>query len=133
MSLLSDLAVYLEGQGQVLGASGYALALNYFPETPNKVVGVFDTGGGEADGDGVSADDYDTVTFQVRVRGEPWTHEATRAKMESLFRLLDDSSPTSGWIFAFPTQSTPLPLGLDNNNRPQYACNFTAMRKRTTT
>jgi len=127
MALLDDIGTKLTSAGVVGGATGWSLAKAFEPPTPNKVVTLYETGGGPPDQtDGTK---YDLPTFQARVRGDEFGYEAARTKMEAVFDALNDAT-ISGYVFVFALDSGPLSLGHDGATRPLLTLNFTTMKQR---
>jgi len=126
-ALLDDIGTALTTASVVGGATGWALAKAFEPPTPNRVVSVYETGGGEPDQtDGTK---YDSPTFQVRVRGDEFGYSDARDKMDDVFAALNDAT-ISGYVYVFARQSGPIPLGHDGNTRPLMTLNFQALRER---
>lgn len=127
MALLDDLIAHLEAEGVVGGSTGWTAYASYLPDTPNRVIAVFETGGGEPDQtDGTP---YDLPTFQVRGRAGPHEYALLRDKMQDVFEALNNATP-AGFVYIFATTSGPLDLGRDTNERPHLSWNFRCMRQR---
>lgn len=135
--LITDVLSYLEDQGLIGGATGWTGAAGYLPPSPDQIIAVFETPGLEPETapGGSSETEYDLPGFQVRGRGSVFGYAALRDKMGAVFRALHDSdlAPASGdpqYVFVQAVQSGPLPMGLDEVNRPGLTWNFVAMRER---
>ena len=135
--LITDVLDYLEDQGLVAGATGWTRAAGFMPPSPDKIVAVFESPGDPPEmtkaGSGETA--YDEPGFQVRVRATKHDYASARAKIGAVFRALHGSSlaPATGdpvYVLVRAVQSGPLPLGLDESNRPDLTWNFTAKRER---
>lgn len=127
MALLDDIGTALTTASVVGGATGWTLAKGFEPVSPDAVVTVYETGGGEPDqSDGTK---YDVPTFQIRVRGDAFGYSAARTKMNDVFAALNDAT-ISGYVYVFSRQSGPIPLGHDGKTRPLLTMNFHAMRNR---
>jgi len=127
MALLDDIGSALTTAGLVGGATGWTLYKSYFPDKPDQVVGLFETGGD--DPDLTEGTKYDMPSFQVRVRGQEFEYDTARTKIEAVFSTLHDAT-VSGYIFVFAVNSGPIPLGYDKNNRPDLSWNFQTMKAR---
>lgn len=135
--LVTDVLDYLQGQGLIGGSTGWSRAAGYMPAEPDQVIAVFETPGAppELVPEGSSEQAYDEPGFQVRGRGGFHGYSALRSKMGAIYRALHGSSlsPATGdpaYVLVRAVQSGPLPMGLDQNNRPEMAWNFVAMRER---
>lgn len=127
MSLLDDIGAKLTSDGVVGGATGWTLGKSYLPPSPDQVVALFETAGPEADQ--TEGTRYDEPTFQVRARGATFEYDQLRDKMTEVFNSLNDAT-IAGFVFVFAVQSGPLPLGYDENNRPELSWNFATMKQR---
>lgn len=129
MAMLDEIEAQLSATGIVGGSTGWGCYKGYMPATPDKAIVVVDTAGVDVDiSDGTK---YDEVTFQLLGRGAEYGYEALQAKMQAAaFTALHDQD-VSGYVFIFATTPGPIPLGLDENNRPRMSWNFRAMRQRT--
>ena len=137
MSLLNDVLDYLTDLGLVGGSTGWSTAASYLPPTPDRVIAVFETPGlaPELVKTGSVETAYDWPGFQVRGRGTKFDYAALRTKMGEIFRALHGSelAPVTGdpaYVLVQAVQSGPLPLGLDETDRPGLTWNFTAIRER---
>ena len=137
MSLLTDVLDHLAAEGLIDGATGWTGSAGYLPPTPDKVIAVFETPGDPPEMISVGSTEqaYDAPGFQIRGRGAAMGYEALREKMGAIFLALHDStlSPATGepaYVLVRAVQSGPLPLGLDENDRPGMTWNFTALRER---
>lgn len=135
--LITDVLDFLEDQGLVAGATGWTRAAGFMPPSPDKVVAVFETPGEppEMVKAGSAETKYDTPGFQVRVRAGNFDYAAARAKIGAIYRALHGSTlaPATGdpaYLLVRGVQSGPLPLGLDQANRPDMTWNFVAIRER---
>jgi len=126
MSILDDIGAELTSDGVVGGVTDWVLAKSYMPPTPDNVIALFETGGDAPDQ--TPGTKYEYPTFQVRVRGSKFGYEAARIKIQEVFDSLNDST-ISGYIYVFPLQSGPIPLGYDReDNRPELSWNFATMK-----
>lgn len=135
--LIDDVLDYLEAQGLIRGATGWSGFANYLPPTPDQVIAVFPTPGLEPEEApaGSTETEYDYPGFQVRGRGTVFGSSALLDKLGAVFRSLHGStlSPAGGdpiYVYVYAVQSGPLPLGHDQNDRPEFTWNFRAMRER---
>lgn len=127
MSMLDDLKAYLESAVVVGGSTGWEVVFNLSPPSPDQVLVITDTGGTEGDAD--EGPQYDYPSFQILGRAGSFDYGALRAKLQEVYEALHDQSVT-GFIYVFGSQSAPLSLGLDGNDRPLLAWNFRGMRTR---
>lgn len=128
MSILDDIMTQLEADSVSGGATGWTTKKSLMPPAPDQIVGIFETGGGDVDQtQGVSQ--FDGHGFQVRVRGTAFDYDGARAKIAEAFTSLNNVT-LSGYIFIFADSIQPLPLGLDTNDRPELAMNFTVLKTR---
>lgn len=132
MALLDDILTQLVTDSVVRGATGWEIVLSYMPPEQEKMLAVYEQGGGAPDQtDGTR---YDMPTFQVRGRGESIKdvddpYSTLRAKMQEVFDSLNDSV-ISGYVYMFADSSAPIPIGYDANLRPEMTWNFSAMKAR---
>lgn len=138
--LVNDILDYLEDEGVIGGATGWTGAFGYMPPDPDKVIVVFESVGDPPEKAQPGSDEieYDLPGFQIRGRGAKFGYEALRTKMGEVYRALHGSSlaPATGepaYIDVLAVQSGPLPMGMDNNSRPELTWNFRCMRERETT
>jgi len=140
MSLIvTDVLDFLEAEGLIAGATGWARAAAYLPPSPDQVIAVFETSGTEPELTPIGSTEtpLDEPGFQVRGRSTEFGYAALRNKMGAIFRALHGSTlaPASGeppYILVKAVQSAPLPLGLDENNRFGQTWNFQVIRERET-
>lgn len=101
----------------------------FIPDAPDRVVAVFPSGGGAS----WPRDAYRTPTFQVRVRGPGRGASTALGRCELVITALDKVQATlSGTTFVDIRQAGDvLPLGYDNNNRPEFSINFETIRAST--
>lgn len=136
MAFLDEIATHLESEGVVGGATGWTVYKAFLPDTPNQAVALFLTSGEEPYVKKSSAETaYDRPGLQVRVRGGVRDFEGAIAKIQEVFEALHANEPTPGSgdktiIYLYGTNSAPLPLGLDENDRPGYTWNFRTYRER---
>lgn len=125
-ALLDVVGSYLATAGFVGGSSGWTLASGWMPPTPDHVVALFEYSGGPPQ----NAAPLDRPGLQIRVRGDKQSvtgaYTAARLQIERIRQSLHASgaeviAPNVRAIVA--TQSV-FPLGLDDNDRIEFACNF---------
>jgi hypothetical protein len=126
MSILDDLKSQLATDGVVDGATGWGCYLGGQPETPDKTITIYETGG-DGEPDQFSGTEHTYPTFQVRGRGAAFGYEALRTKMQDVFNSLNNVD-ISGYVYVYPVDSGPIALGYDGNNRPQLVWNFKVMK-----
>lgn len=140
--MVTDVLEFLADQGLVDGATAWTGVTGGVPPAPDKIIAVFETPGQEPElvSDGSAEQAYDRPGFQIRGRGakaEPgvFDYSDLRDRMGQVYRALHGSelSPATGdpaYVLVRAVQSGPLPLGLDDNDRPEMTWNFVAMRER---
>lgn len=74
----------LTAAGVVEGSTGWTLAKSYMPLSPDKVIGLFETGGTAP----LTQIDADNPAFQVRVRGLPYGYQEARDKLTEIQNAL---------------------------------------------
>ena len=119
--ITTDITDYLEDQG--IGTVGTTIFESQTKDTPNNLVGVFDTGGLEPDNQLPMAE----PTFQVYVRNISYVNG--KAKVDSIITSLHQKSNitlVSGgeyyYYILLITES--LYLGVDSKNRKEWTINF---------
>ena len=135
--ILDEVGSYLEAQGLVGGATGWPWFQALTPATPDQCVVLFEAGG---EGRPVSTSDLlglEQPRFQIKVRGkalkdDPAAYGTARAKLQAILDVLHGltgatfSSASYPYIFA---QGNALPLGQDENGRPEVVHNFRCARE----
>ena len=125
MSVIDDVIAHLTTNSIIEGGTGWEGVIDHMPDSPDKVVAVFPTGGDQPE---LSA----TVrypTFQIRVRGEANVagYNVMRDKMEAIYSELlgiaNEVVNTVTYAFIIPISEV-LSLGRDKNNRPEISRNF---------
>jgi len=119
-----DIANYLESQG--IGTVGTNIfvgpvrpASQYVPINSIFVLG---TGGYPPQRVLQTSTELKRPSVQVRVR---WSsYEDGQAKAEAVYDTLE-SAGISGYLDVVADQSSPIPLGLDENNNYEWSLNFT--------
>lgn len=127
MSLLTEIKAALESASVTGGATEWTAYLSYIPDSPDKAIAIYDTGGESVDQSGGTK--YDRPTFQLYIRGEAWGYEAARTKARDAFDALNAAEP-SGYTYLYAVTPEPIPVRYDENNRPELSWNFRAMRER---
>lgn len=139
--LVDEIGTRLSTQGiaSSSGESGWYLFLGMMPDSTaiaDKAVSITETPGGPP----YARIELDEPHFQLRVRGASLfdassAYVEARAKMEDAKLALHGLTPGtySGWYYAgLWAMQEPFLLEYDANNRPNLACNFRALRSRTT-
>lgn len=141
MALLDEVATYLIAQGVAAAGStaDYVVGRGYEPNQPDRIFALYETGGYPRDS--LSTGTIEQPTFQLRVRGAPWSvsqagYSSARAKLETaktkLEAVLNTSIGSAAWKYLHIRSLHPvLDLGRDVNDRPNLALNFATMRSRT--
>lgn len=127
--LLDDVISRLELAGVVGGSTGWTPFRAFVPPSPDQVIVVTETGGAEPDQ--TDGDKYEEVTFQVRVRGKPMDYASARAKAREVYLTLNNASLGTDYVYCYATTAAPLPLGYDDNDRPELTWNFRTLVRRT--
>ena len=103
---------------------GSVLFISREPDSPDAVVTVFDTGGGEPSS-GTENNEFPTI--QVRVRGTVMDYETAYALIDSIKNVLHNlASQTinSTKYIGVWASSDIIPLGYDASDRPILTLNF---------
>lgn len=135
--LLDDLVAWLTLQG-VAGDTNWPIAASFQPPgPPDQCVTLYETPGEVPDAahPDSTEDEYNYPGIQVRVRGTTMDYAGARSKIEDVFLALHKadiplSASQKPIVYIYALNSAPLPMGLDNNNRPELTWNFKVMRKR---
>lgn len=134
MALLDEVATYLIAQG--VGSSGstanWTVNKGFLPASPDKAIGVFETGGFRNDGHTDAT--VDRPTFQLLVRGDAFGYSTARTKLTAARTALEGigNENMGGRRYVHvQAQHEALSLGQDENSRPKLVMNFTALRSRT--
>jgi len=111
--------------------STYRLFKTFMPDTPDKVMVLYETGGFPPDS---IQHGLDQPTFSVHVRG---TYSTAREKLNEAFNLLHQiNRSTAGGstekFISIVAVGDALSLGRDTKNRPVISQNFRALRERST-
>ena len=123
MALLDDIETALSVAG--LPGSGWALKKSYMPDSPDKVIVIYETGGFEpAQSPGLGAR---YPTFQAAVRGEKFGYAAAQTKLEAVYAALNNGA-VSGLTYCYAMNSGPSMRGYDGKERPILAYDFKTMR-----
>lgn len=133
-NLLDQIINKLTTDGIIGGSTGWVGQKSLLTPEPDKLVVVYDTGGLPADIVKSSETKYDQPTFQVRVRSTAFDYQGARDKMQDVFNSLHSNEPVAAsgdpkFVYMYCQNSAPLPLGLDDQNRPGMTLNFRCMRE----
>lgn len=133
MALLDEIASRLVAQavGVAGSTANWVVKKNWVAPSPDRIIVVTETGGFPNDGHESAL--IDRPTFQVRVRGPKGGASTARTKIAAARTALEIGNSTlSGRRYVhIVAQSEPTFLGMDENQRPEYVVNFTALRSRT--
>ncbi len=131
--LVDEIAARLISQS-VGGAPGsteaWVVVRGYLPDAPDRVVGVFETGGPMAEG----TQALHRPTFQVFLRGQSTGRQAVRTKAEAVRAALDKLGGVtlSGTTYIdCRLTGDPIHIGDDEVGRPEMSLNFEAWRMST--
>ena len=132
--ILDELATYLQGQGvaSTSQSASWAVFKGFEPDTPDKCISLFETGGNPNE-QNVNTP-VDRPTFQLRVRADDYGYSTGRAKIGAARTALEliGNSTLSSWRYVHVVaMSEPVSLGLDENQRPRWVQNYSAIRSRT--
>jgi len=121
--LLENIATYLTAQAQIGGASGWSHAIGYLPDSPDKIVGLFQFAGRYPD----PRAGLERPGVQVRVRASAGDYATAQSKAYSLFDGLQALPPgTITAVRYLHAIGSPTPLGQDDSRRPEFVLNFEA-------
>lgn len=131
MSNIDYIATYLESQGEVGGATGWALVKDFMPGSPATMVGLYENSGLPPEvGFPLRYPD-----FQVKVRAKASAAgaSAAKAKLASIYNVLHDNGSggvinatlaTSHFYCYVKAASDIITLGRDEQDRMQYTQNY---------
>lgn len=134
MSMTDDVGAYLESNG--LGTVATPLAAGtifsgFTPTSPDNIIALFETPGFEPvrvmGGRAMSK-----LNLQVLVRNK--RDEDAEAKAKAIFVLLDTFVGLMSGVkyFSIMGRTEPYPIGVDENKRRQWTCNYVVHRAPTT-
>ena len=129
MSVVDSIGAILTAQGAVGGDSGYTLALNWMPPSPDQIVAVTEYGGDVPQ----HRAGLERHSVQVRVRGLPSGAQAAATKMDAVRTILayhDRTDDSTDVLECVPRASGMLSMGRDDNERPEFSVNFEVWRSR---
>jgi len=129
MAILDDMRDHLVTNSIVEGATGWQCLIGRITDNQDQQVALFETGGETPDASTGTDTKVDEVTFQVRVRASVLAYDDARSKIQDVFDTLQDAT-ISGYVYVFAIQAGPLNMGYDNNNRPELAQNYRALKNR---
>lgn len=123
MSIVDDVLAHLTTNSLIGGASGWTGFKDFVPPDPDKVVIISPSGGaGPEKGFALR---YPNV--QIRVRGEKAGYAVAQAKLEAIYQLLhavkNENLNSVSYAYIIATGDV-LPLGQDENGRPELTRNF---------
>lgn len=121
MALLDDIKTRLEAQSVTGGATGWTAFKGFLPDTTDKVVAIFETGG-ETPEMAMGGVDYPKPTFQIRIRGDIRDYAVARTKAQAAIVALHRFEVNNQTLFAI--QSAPISIGNDKSDRPNLTANF---------
>ncbi len=129
---LTEIGDHLISEGIVNGATGWLLSKSFMPAKPAQMVVIYETPGFPSDviSEGSSETAYDQPSFQVRVRGDVRGYEAARQKIQQVYLALHAMEPGVNFVYLYSDQSGPMPMGDDDNDRPELTWNFVTFKDR---
>lgn len=128
-AVAKHLAATVDGLTYTPTATTGNVFLAHMPSTPDIAVMVMPTGGVREDG----LDPHATPTVQVVVRGAMHGHRASHDMATTILgelagldlATLDEDGDDEVFVVgATATQSAPLPMGADSNDRPEWSLNI---------
>lgn len=126
MALLDDIGTLITNAGLVAGATGWILQKGYMGDSPDRIVTVNEGVSKNSDHSSLIGHDYPSV--QVLVRGTKLDYESVKTKIDAVIVALNDVAVV-GQVYMLLRQY-PIPLGLDQLQRPMISANFDIMRVR---
>lgn len=128
MPLLDEIIAKLVAATVVDGATGWTSGKDVMPPEPDKIVAVFQAGGEDRE----KTVSLGRPAFQVRVRGiKDGAEDAnTRLKLATtaLHNLRGATLTGTLYVYIF-ADGDAIPLGYDQNRRPEVAQNFRCARE----
>jgi hypothetical protein len=122
-----DISTMLDGVSALALDLGTNLFISEMPPTPDLCVGIYDTGGDEAELNYV----YERPSVQVRVRGDKGAyregHELAQSIKNELHGTANSTIGTSRYVLIVG-QGDILFVGYDDNHRPEFTVNFSIHR-----
>lgn len=116
--------------GQVTGNGDWRLRAGYLQAEPDRSICVYEAGGMPPE----AGQPVDYPKIQIRVRGNEDDYQVVRQKLQDIYNLLHScDAPTvlgPTYVYCYAIQSGPLPLGQDENRRPELVWNFRLMKTR---
>lgn len=119
------------GIGTDVENADWQVFVGYMQATPDRAICVYETPG-EAP---LERWAIDYPSFQIKVRGKPDDYDAVRQKFQDIFLALHANESNIGTVFVYcyARQSSPTPMGQDENRRPSLVWNFRTMKDREAT
>ena len=124
MILLDSIHNYLVAQLIAGGATGWSIYKGSLPDKSDQAVVIYETPGLAPENESLGT--IFRPAFQIRVRGPVYDYATARAKIQEVRASLHDAN-ISGLVYVYATQSGPVPLGNDGNDRPNLTMNFRTM------
>jgi len=122
-----DIKDFLLDDSSLALTFGTDLFVGYTPDSPDAVVGVYDSGG-----DGIEMDyTYERPSVQVRIRGDKGAYRAAQMRGQAIRDYLKgivNQTKNSARYLAIWPKGDVLFIGRDEKNRPMFSVNFTAHR-----
>lgn len=130
MSLLDDIATQLQddGVGNIAGGGGdltWAIYKSFQPNSPDQAIVINELPGEPRDQTQGTA--YEFPGFQITVRATEMSYDDARTKMDEVIASLNNVT-ISGFVYIF-ADTSPIPLGYDEKQRPTIALNFSTMKE----
>jgi hypothetical protein len=124
--IIDDIANFIVAKvaGLTLGTN---LFKSFLPDSPDDVVGIFDTGGAEPDHDLPTGD----PTFQILVRSTDYAtaHNLMQSIVDELHQKMNSTIGSTYYYYIF-LMGEPGHIGRDKKNRDEFSVNFHCKIKR---
>lgn len=121
-------ALVTAGIGQITSdTADWRLRGGYLQALPDRSICIYEAGGPPPE----AGQPAQYPKIQIRARGTEDDYVAIRQKMQDIFNLLHSCNAPAvlgpGYVYCYAAQSGPLPLGQDENRRPELVWGFRLM------
>lgn len=117
---------------QSLVTTGFAIYRNVMPDTPDKVIALFETGGIGPETFLGSSTTVESPGLQVRVRGIRQDSDTPRLQIERIYQAVigwGGFTQTGVKYIGFRALQAPFMMGRDANERVEWAVNFLVLKE----
>ena len=121
MALLDDIKTQLDTDSVTGGATGWVCMLNYMPDSGDKIIAAYETGGFAPEKRFGAGNTTAQPTFQLILRADEWDYSEARTKASAAINSLDYVTISTQTIFVV---GSPIALGKDAENRYMISINF---------